>query len=559
MAALALALALPAGMSSGATAPGDAPTVRQLAWWSGGSAGNLDSLAARLRGAGASVVDRLSVASAVVVEVPASWQPPMGVATAEDRPMRVAGNVDTSPRPAAPRGRTGPDAGSDGDGEGEGVTIALVDTGVASVADLQGSVQHVNVSGAPAGDGYGHGTFLAGLIAGSGAASGGVYRGVAPRASILDVQVAAPDGSTSLLRVLAGLQAVAERARHDDSLRVVNLSLSTDDPGVPGIDPLSRALEELWDRGLVVVVAAGNGGPHAGTVTVPGTDPAAITVGALDDKGTVTPADDVVAPFSSRGIAGVPNAKPDLVAPGVSMVGLRAPGSVIDTQYPSGRVGSANFRGSGTSMATAVTSGTVAAVLSELPDLDPDDVKDALAQGAYAVAGDRTATGAGGLDLAGAEAAAERIGLEQHLWSSPAVQAAYERFATAWRTGSRSEALTAWLALPVALRGRIAAAWAAAVAGDGLAGDDDAATARSWAAQDLGATWLSRSWASRSWASRSWASRSWASRSWASRSWASRSWASRSWASRSWASRSWASRSWASRIWAADAWGPGSP
>ncbi|MGZ4590911.1 MAG: S8 family serine peptidase, partial [Actinomycetes bacterium] len=409
MAALALALALPAGMSSGATAPGDAPTVRQLAWWSGGSAGNLDSLAARLRGAGASVVDRLSVASAVVVEVPASWQPPMGVATAEDRPMRVAGNVDTSPRPAAPRGRTGPDAGSDGDGEGEGVTIALVDTGVASVADLQGSVQHVNVSGAPAGDGYGHGTFLAGLIAGSGAASGGVYRGVAPRASILDVQVAAPDGSTSLLRVLAGLQAVAERARHDDSLRVVNLSLSTDDPGVPGIDPLSRALEELWDRGLVVVVAAGNGGPHAGTVTVPGTDPAAITVGALDDKGTVTPADDVVAPFSSRGIAGVANAKPDLVAPGVSMVGLRAPGSVIDTQYPSGRVGSANFRGSGTSMATAATSGAVAALLSAEADLLPDQVKAALTASAYRLPGDRSAAGAGGVDLAAAPAAADRV------------------------------------------------------------------------------------------------------------------------------------------------------
>ena len=159
------------------------------------------------------------------------------------------------------------------DFDGDGVTVAVVDTGVADVPDLRGSVQHVNVSGAPRGDGYGHGTFLAGLIASSGASSDGLYRGVAPKANILDVQVAAPDGSTSLLRVLAGLQAVAERARRDDSLRVVNLSLSADDPGISGIDPLSRAVETLWDRGLVVVVAAGNDGPDAGTVTIPAPTP----------------------------------------------------------------------------------------------------------------------------------------------------------------------------------------------------------------------------------------------------------------------------------------------
>ena len=116
----------------------------------------------------------------------------------------------------------------------------------------------------------------------------------------------------------------------------------------------------------------------------------------------------MVAPFSARGIAGDPNAKPDLVAPGVSMVGLRAPGSVIDTEHPTARVGSANFRGSGTSMATAVASGNVAGLLSELPDLDPNDVKDALTEGAYSVAGGRTASGAGAIDLDAAKSAAEQ-------------------------------------------------------------------------------------------------------------------------------------------------------
>jgi serine protease AprX len=543
--------------------------VKELAFWADGSTAGLSSLTARLRTAGARVVSRLSVADAVVVEVPSTWQPPAGVATAADRPMTVAGNADSSTQ--SERAGTGSGRNSADSFDGDGVTVAIVDTGVADVPDLRGSVQHVNVSGAPKGDGFGHGTFLAGLIASSGASSGGLYRGVAPKADILDVQVAAADGSTSLFRVLAGLQAVAERARRDDSLRVVNLSLSADDPGSSGIDPLSRAVEGLWDRGLVVVVAAGNDGPDAGTVSVPGTDPAVITVGALDTMSTPSHSDDVVAPFSARGVAGDPNAKPDLVATGVSTVGLRAPGSVIDTDHPNARVGSANFRGSGTSMATAVASGDVAGLLSVLPDLDPDDVKAALTQGAYAVPGDVTATGAGGIDLVGAETAAQQMSLDHAQWAGRDVTAAYGKFAAAWQNGSRTAAMAAWLQLPVSLRVRVADAWAASVADDGLANEDQAATAHRWASEsDLGAAWLSRSWASRSWAtldwaSRSWASRSWASRSWASRSWASRSWASRSWAdddwasrswaSRSWASRSWASRSWASRSWAVDDWG----
>jgi serine protease AprX len=324
----------------------------------------------------------------------------------------------------------------------------------------------------------------------------------------------------------------------------------------------------------VVVVAAGNDGPDAGTVSVPGTDPAVITVGALDTAATPSRTDDVVAPFSARGTAGDPNVKPDLVAPGVATIGLRAPGSIIDTDHPGARVGSANFRGSGTSMATAIASGEVAGLLSELPDLDPDDVKDALTQSAYDVPGGVTAAGAGALDLVAAKAAAQQLTHDHAQWADRDVAAAYNRFATAWQNGSRGAATAAWLQLPVSLRARVADAWASSVGNDGLADENQVATAHRWAAdRDLGAAWLSRSWASRSWAtldwaSRSWASRSWASRSWASRSWASRSWASRSWAdddwasrswaSRSWASRSWASRSWASRSWAAEDWGSAS-
>jgi serine protease AprX len=568
-AGLAVALVLPVGATSGAAgSAAEGPLVRQLAFWADGSAAGTNNLTAQLRTAGATVVARLSIADAVLVEVPSTWQPPVGVATAADRPMNVSGGADSSTK--AQRSSRGPDRGWADSLDGDGVTVALVDTGVADVPDLRGSVQHVNVSGAAKGDGYGHGTFLAGLIASSGASSGGLYPGVAPKTGILDVQVAAADGSTSLFRVLAGLQAVAERARHDSSLRVVNLSLSADDPGAPGIDPLSRALEGLWDRGLVVVVAAGNDGPDAGTVSVPGTDPAVITVGALDTKNTETAGDDVVAPFSARGIAGDPNAKPDLVAPGVSTVGLRAPGSVIDTDYPTARVGSTNFRGSGTSMATAFVSGAVAGLLSALPDLDPEDVKDALTQGAYDVAGDSTATGAGGLDLVGAKAAAQQLTQDHAPWAGRDVAAAYDRFAAAWRNGSRSAAITAWLQLPASLRARIASDWATSVAGDEGADYEHVNLARVWAQdRDLGANWLARTWSARTWSARTWSSdvwlartwsaRTWSARTWSARTWSSDDWAARTWSARTWSARTWSARTWSARTWSVEDWGTSSP
>jgi serine protease AprX len=550
--ALAVALVLPATASSGSTAPAAGPMVHQLAWWADGSGAGLTSLSAKLRAAGASVVGRMSVANAVVVEVPSTWQAPVGVATAADSSLKVAGN-DNSPSNGG--GRGGPSSSSADAFDGDGVTVAIVDTGVADVPDLRGSVTHVNVSGAPRGDGYGHGTFLAGLIASSGASSNGLYRGVAPDANILDVQVAAADGSTSLLKVLAGLQVVAERARRDDSIRVVNLSLSADDPGFKGIDPLSRAVETLWNRGLVVVVAAGNDGPDAGSVTIPGTDPAVITVGALDDKSTDSRRDDVVAPFSARGIAGDPNIKPDLVADGVSTVGLRAPGSIIDTQHPTARVGSANFRGSGTSMAAAVASGEVAGLLSVLPDLDPDDVKGALMQGAYDVAGDSTATGAGGVDLVGAQAAAQQMSRDRAQWSSRSVTASYNKFAAAWGNGSQRDATAAWVQLPVSLRAQVAKAWANSVAANDDSTDAQVFQARTWASDnDLGANWLARTWAARTWAGDDWAARTWAARTWASDDWAARTWAARTWAARTWAARTWAGDDWAARTWAARTW-----
>ncbi|GAA2582335.1 hypothetical protein GCM10010399_10160 [Dactylosporangium fulvum] len=448
--------------------------------------------------------------------------------------------------------------------EGSGVTVAVVDTGIADVPDLSGKVRHrVDVTGTGGGDGFGHGTFMAGLIAGSGAASGGAYRGVAPAAKLVDVKVADAQGRTDLITVLRGLQWVSE---HAHEVQVLNLALSSDSPLPYQIDPLAQGLEALWRRGVTVVVPAGNTGPNTGTVTSPGNDPVLLTAGGLVESSTANRGDDVVGTWSGRGPTWQAHSKPDLVAPGGHMVSLRSPGSVVDRSNPQARIGNGYLRGSGTSMATAVTAGVVAAAIAVQPKLRPDSVKNLLTGTTYTAAGLTRAAGAGagGLDAARVLAAAPG-------WRATKSEVQYDRDTDAivrdaprWaelekavldRNGAA--ATSAWNKLSPASRDWATRSWAQL---------DPAA--RSWATQSwavrswagAGGEWAARSWAARSWAARSWASGTWTARSWAGADWAARSWAARSWAqadwtaARSWAGDSWAARSWAARSWASDQW-----
>jgi serine protease AprX len=294
----------------------------------------------------------------------------------------------------------------DGGHAGEGVGIALVDTGVMELPGLDsGQVVNGPDFSEDAGkkklktrDAFGHGTHLAGVIAGD----DGEFRGIAPEAHIVNVKVADSDGGTSLLRVLTALDWI-KRNRSEENIRVVNLSLGVE-PDKDGYvsDPLAFAVESLWKSGLVVVTAAGNNGGFEEGLDIPAADPYVLAVGALDTSGTLDAGDDLVADFSSRDSV----RPPDVVAPGTGIVSLRVPGSAIDLEFPGARVGDRFFRGSGTSQAAAVVSGLAALLLEQRPGLNPDQVKALLKQGAGKLGGDVAATGAGRADVAASAALA---------------------------------------------------------------------------------------------------------------------------------------------------------
>lgn len=354
--------------------------------------------AGAVRSVGGEVVSDLPLVDGVTARIPSSRVDALAraVDVVADRPLHVrSASFSAEPTTAYPYEVGAVEAWALT--AGDGVGVALIDTGVAPVPDLIDRVagwadltpEHSFA------DTFGHGTFMAGLIAGDGTSSGGRYTGVAPRANLVSIKVAVSDGSTTLGTVITGLN-VAYNARSAFNVRVALLALSSGSVKAPERDPLSRALRRLWEAGIFVVVPAGNDGPESGTIDSPGNDPVLITAGSVDDRGTPSVGDDLVSEWSSRGPTPWGAAKPDVAAPGAHLVSVRAPGSTIDAQNPGARVEDAYFRGSGTSMSAAVTAGVAALILSSEPQLTPDQLKDRMMADATPLAGaPATAVGAG--------------------------------------------------------------------------------------------------------------------------------------------------------------------
>jgi serine protease AprX len=275
---------------------------------------------------------------------------------------------------------------------GKGIGVAVIDTGIAGgLADFRTSQKDAtsrviasavtNPEATSAGDGYGHGTHVAGLIAGNGfnrPASDqlfGKYAGTAPDARLVSIKASDEHGAATVLDVIYGLQfAVDNRAAY--GIRVVNLSLESSAPQSARTDPLDAALEAAWLHGLVVVAAAGNRGSAADSVSyAPGNDPYGISVGAVDDRGTKNTKDDLLASWSSRGVSQDGFRKPDVLAPGAHLPSVLAPGSDFAAECPACIVSGQYITLGGTSMAAAVTSGVVADLLQAHPTWTPDQVK----------------------------------------------------------------------------------------------------------------------------------------------------------------------------------------
>lgn len=316
---------------------------------------------------------------------------------------------------------------------GSGIGVAIIDSGVtpwhddlSNAAGAQRVVRFVDfVNGAQTPyDDYGHGTHVAGIIAGNGFDSNGARSGIAPGANLIVLKVLDAQGRGHLSNVIAALDYAVEH-RSELNIRVVNVSVASGVYESYDLDPLTLAAQRAVAAGITVIAAAGNNGRSAaghtqyGGVTSPGNAPWVLTVGASSHMGTVDRADDTIAAFSSRGPGAINGgAKPDLVAPGVGIESLANPNSALYSSASayllSGTVGTSYLPYlslSGTSMSAPVVAGTVALMLQANPLLTPNEVK-AILQFTSQVypSSDPLTEGAGFLNTKGAVELANYVG-----------------------------------------------------------------------------------------------------------------------------------------------------
>jgi serine protease AprX len=375
--------------------------------------------------------------------------------------------------------------------------IAVVDSGInANRADFDGGsrvsaqVNLTSMTPNSPGDGRGHGTFVAGIAAGSAAG----VSGAAPNAKIVSLDVMDDTGTARTSDVIAACDWIlANKAAYN--IRVANFSLHSGAMTHFYDDPLDRAVEKLWFNNVFVVAAAGNYGTASGPSGVmyaPGNDPFVMTVGATDLGTSVYSSDDTAAPWSAWGYTEDGFSKPEIGAAGRYMIGPVPTGSTLVSERPDHVVSPGYMELSGTSFAAPVVAGAAAQILARHPGWTPDQVKGALMLTARSL----PSAIPGSLGVGGVNAYRAAM-----LSSAPNPNLTLRKYVT---SDLRFDA-SSWLATVQA-----------------------------------NASWADASWADASWADASWSSASWADASWAAASWADASWADASWADASWADASWA-------------------
>jgi serine protease AprX len=418
---------------------------------------------------------------------------------------------------------------------GRGVTVAVLDSGVAADPDLNGrvlaSVCFAGAQDASQHDKGGHGTHIAGTIAGNGYRGGGQITGIAPNANVVDVQVLNSKGNGRVSSVVRGIEwTVQHKAQFN--IHVINLSFGAPPMGSYKYDAFAAAAEIAWQSGLVVVAAAGNVGPSGGTVESPGIDPYIITVGSTDDQTTPALSDDALGWWSSWGTPAESTARPDVLAPGRRIGSIYVPGSTLASLLPEHLVYATNgapyFNLTGTSMSTAVVSGTAALMLEHHPELKPAQVKKILVSTArpFGTGSMLAGAGAGLIDANAAVQSPTRS--SANLGLRPANSAARFLYSVvyglplAWNSltylGSNWTGLT-WLSLP-------------------------------W----TDATWDNIAWDNIAWDNIAWDNIAWDNIAWDNIAWDNIAWDNIAWDNIAWDNIAWDNIAWDSSEWNNIAW-----
>ncbi len=272
--------------------------------------------------------------------------------------------------------------------QGEGIAVAVIDSGIKTTNDflispkqrkttLVLASESFNPNSTTRNDVYGHGTHVAGIIAGIGHNSDGAYTGIAPRARLINLKISDEQGMAYESDTVNAMQWVLDH-KDEYNIRVVNLSIQTTVAQSYHESAIDAAAEILWFNGVVVVAAAGNWrntNNFDAIQSAPANDPFIITVGAANEKGSSNRTDDTISSFSSSGTTLEGYNKPDIIAPGVDIISVLSSLSNWDVEYPDRVVAKNYFRLSGTSMAAPMVAGAAALLLQAEPNLTPDQVK----------------------------------------------------------------------------------------------------------------------------------------------------------------------------------------
>jgi serine protease AprX len=404
-----LVFCIAAALLGGCAAP-QTPAAMESVIISGADAQSVANLVTQ---AGGQVTSQLDVIDGVAAQIPVSAEDTLrkapgiksvvlnGTVNAED----ISASALTDQNGQAPATDYPNEVGADqvwaqGD-HGENVGVAVLDTGIEPLQGLANGydasrggrsngrsadhkannpqrisawIDFVDGKNDPT-DPNGHGTHVSGIIANSDVGTDGDWNGIAPSVSLIGVRVLNDQGSGTYEQVLKGLDWTIKNQKKYN-IRVINLSLIGQTKAPYWADPLNIAVTKAWSKGITVIAAAGNGGPDPLTIGSPGNNPYAITVGAFTDH--YTPADwsdDYIADFSSAGPTKDMFVKPDLVAPGAHIISTMSPDSYIAQQHQANQIEGKYFSMAGTSQAAAVVSGVAALIISNHPDITPDQVK----------------------------------------------------------------------------------------------------------------------------------------------------------------------------------------